>query len=437
MLKHPYDRQPDGCRKEAIAVGSNLVLGDNYKEFCKINIPIPQDYNLDNSESFEWYSFRVERKLLHYDDLDLEEAVFEETQDVGQIQEDNDSKSEETSENNISDNEDLDAEEEESEETQDTDQIQEDNDKNSEESSEQNNENQDNEEDKVLIQVITMPDGSELNIYMENPSQPEANSSDTIDSGTTQVEGDKNSPQSGGKSSQSNRIRTFSPKANFDLSNLWEEDFTKVCEIDYQIEIINNSKSWGSLSGDLVNEILANSKARIDYRKVLSGFRASILSSKRSLTRMRPNRRSGFDNMGSIRRFNTNILVAVDVSGSVNDESLKHFYSIINRTFKYGIENLDCIQFDSEIKSFESLKKKQKSVAIKGRGGTNFQIVFDYAANHLEYDGLIIFTDGDAKQPQKSKKMKCKVAWVCNTKDGYDSNKSWMKKLGRCCLMEV
>ena len=32
MLKHPYDRQPDGCRKEVAGLASNLVLGDNYPQ---------------------------------------------------------------------------------------------------------------------------------------------------------------------------------------------------------------------------------------------------------------------------------------------------------------------------------------------------------------------------------------------------------------------
>ena len=81
--------------------------------------------------------------------------------------------------------------------------------------------------------------------------------------------------------------------------------------------------------------------------------------------------------------------------------------------------------------------KKQKIVPINGRGGTSFQVVFDYVANHQEYDGLIIFTDGYASIPKKSKNMKCKVVWVCNTKEGYNVNRSWMLNLGRCCLIEI
>lgn len=133
------------------------------------------------------------------------------------------------------------------------------------------------------------------------------------------------------KGKKKKRKFTNQPKSE-DLSQLWEEDVLRSCEIDVAIDEISASNSWGSLAGNISGMILANTKAKIDYRKVLSGFRASVLSTKRHLTRMRPNRRSGFDNMGSIRRFDTNLLVAVDVSGSVDDKSLSHFsQSLIER----------------------------------------------------------------------------------------------------------
>ena len=64
--------------------------------------------------------------------------------------------------------------------------------------------------------------------------------------------------------------------------------------------IIENTRSWGSLAGAFAEKLKASAKARINWRNVLSGFRSSILSTKRKLTRMRPNRRTEFENMGSI-----------------------------------------------------------------------------------------------------------------------------------------
>ena len=30
LLKHPYQRRPEGCSQQAAAVGSNITVGDNY-----------------------------------------------------------------------------------------------------------------------------------------------------------------------------------------------------------------------------------------------------------------------------------------------------------------------------------------------------------------------------------------------------------------------
>jgi hypothetical protein len=63
ILKHPYERQPDGCKRKSMALGSNLVLSDNY-DFTEINLPKPADFSLPEKESYEWYSMRIEGKGL-------------------------------------------------------------------------------------------------------------------------------------------------------------------------------------------------------------------------------------------------------------------------------------------------------------------------------------------------------------------------------------
>ena len=45
LLKHPYQRKPDACSQQAIAVGSNLTIGDNYP-FGSLNIERPGDFEL-------------------------------------------------------------------------------------------------------------------------------------------------------------------------------------------------------------------------------------------------------------------------------------------------------------------------------------------------------------------------------------------------------
>lgn len=222
-----------------------------------------------------------------------------------------------------------------------------------------------------------------------------------------------------------------------EAAELWEEDESRQLEIN---ELIMRIKDWGSISGGMVEQIMASTQAKIDYRKALAGFRASVISSKRTLTRMRPSRRWGFEQMGSKYAFSTSLLIAVDTSGSISTEMLKHFFSVIVKFFKYGIEQIDVIQFDYAIQGeCMSLKKakKQNRFAVHGRGGTSFQPVFDYLHEHNRYDGLIILTDGYAEVPHKDFSTRARILWVCESEDCYNQHKQWMSQLGRCCYMNL
>ena len=211
-------------------------------------------------------------------------------------------------------------------------------------------------------------------------------------------------------------------------TELWQEDEIAKEEINAVIEKSKQSDSWGKLSGRFKQMIEATLVVKMDYKRILSSFRASMISQRRELTRTRPNRRYGFDYMGSRYAFTTKLLIAVDVSGSVSDESLSQFFSIINRFFKYGIKNIDVIQFDCELTGeLMSLKKAKKSINVLGRGGTNFQPPVDYYASHLEYDGLIMFTDGEAPCPEI--KSYRRILWILTSENDYEAAKDWINKL--------
>lgn len=148
---------------------------------------------------------------------------------------------------------------------------------------------------------------------------------------------------------------------------------------------------------------------------------------------MRPNRRSGFQHLGSTYEFSTKLLVAVDVSGSIHNSEISQFYSVINRFFKYGVQTIDVVQFDTMVGKVRTLKKAKKEIDVKGRGGTNVQIVFDYLKENNHYDGLIIFTDGYTGTPKLNFKTRAKILWICNNERNYNRHKEWMLELGRAC----
>lgn len=305
LLKHPYERRPEGCTQKAMGLASNLVVGDNYKH-PRFRIETPEDMGLKTGMSYEWYARMVEQK--------------------GES---------------------------------------------------------------------------------EGSKEPDADGN----SGSVGAAGDKYR----------------------DLAELWDEDELTVQMIN---EVINTTKSWGSLGGNFAEILQASVKAKINWRNIFAGFRASIISSKRKLTRMRPNRRTGFENMGSVRRFDTKLLVAVDVSGSISTESLKYFYGVINSAFRYGFESIDVIQFDCGVRAVHNLKKVIRDVAIAGRGGTSFQEPIDYAHEN-QYDGLVILTDGFAPEPTIPAGFKTGILWVCENESCLKQHRKWMEKTGRTCVMQI
>lgn len=307
LLKHPYERRPDGCCQEAIALGSNIVVGDNY-QYGAFKIEKPADFELPSGKEYEWYSRKIQEQL--------------------------------------------------------------------------------------------PPLG-----------------------GGSGEGGEGDSDRQGGDSSSRNQA----------LSELWDEDDLTVAMIN---GIIEGCTSWGSLAGAFAEKLKASTKAKINWRNVFSGFRASILSSRRKLTRMRPNRRTGFENMGSIRRFDTKLLVAVDVSGSISTQSLSYFYGVVNSAFRYGFESVDVIQFDAGVRVVQNLRKVMRDVLAIGRGGTSFQEPIEYAHEN-GYDGLLILTDGYAPEPMIPDNMRCKIIWVCQDKSCYEQHHHWMEKSGRVCTIEL
>ena len=227
-------------------------------------------------------------------------------------------------------------------------------------------------------------------------------------------------------------------QAGAENAESWDEDDWLNERINQTIENVQESQTWGSIAGKLREQILATLKPKLDYRTVLRQFRTSILSLNRELTRMKPSRRYEFLYMGSRRQFTTRLLIAVDVSGSMGSDDLQRGFSTINRFFNYGIEQIDVIQFDTEIKGQPLLLKKARHhVQISGRGGTDFTPVIDYIDRHGDYDGLIIFTDGYAPVPPRPKNRRTRILWLFNHESNYHLAAKKLCTIGRSVFLKA
>lgn len=250
-------------------------------------------------------------------------------------------------------------------------------------------------------------------------------------SGETEGEGDsKNSQDSaflnnltdtqGIGAIESNVLRNLCEKWKI-AANLWEEDTIRTVDINIIIRGVMEgpSKSWGTLPAKFIECVKASLVPPVNVANILKGFKKSILSQRRDLTRMRPSRRYGFEQMGSKYAYTTRVLVALDVSGSVESDMLGHMLGLINRIFKQGVERIDVLQFDTELKGDPlPIRKTINTFKVIGRGGTSYQPAADYYMNHPEYDGLIYITDGIAPNPKIPPEYRhLPVTWIITDND--------------------
>ena len=248
--------------------------------------------------------------------------------------------------------------------------------------------------------------------------------------GKQQQESGQSEASSGNENSDNNNTPTSG------YTDLWEEDPFQSRMIT---DIVQSSSQWGSLPGDMVELIKKAAEGKVDYRGVLRMFRSSILTQKRRLTRMRPSRRFGFEQMGSRYDFTTRLLIALDTSGSVGSEDLGRYLNVTTSFFKYGIQQIDVLMFDAKVQgkplALTDAKKNIKELKVCGRGYTDFQAPVDYAVEHPEYDGLIIITDGYAPCPN-TEQLRTKLLWVIDNESSYKNIHENLRKTGRVCLLE-
>jgi predicted metal-dependent peptidase len=217
----------------------------------------------------------------------------------------------------------------------------------------------------------------------------------------------------------------------------WGPDELRVEQINDRIQTAAETDSWGSIPGRCKERLIASLRPRLSYRAVLRQFRASVLSIHRRLTRMKPNRRYGFAYLGSRYDFTTRLLFAVDVSGSMSSQDLARGFSVINCFFKYGVEAVDVIQFDTEIKGAPlTLKRARYRVEVSGRGGTSFDPVITFLDEHGGYDGAIIFTDGYAAVPPRPKNRRTRVLWLFNREETYNRQRETLRLFGRAAYLK-
>ena len=165
---------------------------------------------------------------------------------------------------------------------------------------------------------------------------------------------------------------------------------------------------------DYIDQLLESLKPVTNWKKMFRQFANNGQTTRLEPTLKRKSKRYGtFPGHKIVTE--SRIMVAIDTSGSVDNESLAEFFSEIHHIYRTG-SDVHIVECDTHIGKTWDYKGKPPE-AITGRGGTDFNAPVIYANKEYKPDALIYFTDGYAPAPVK---CKCPILWVVCKNGGID-----------------
>ena len=213
-------------------------------------------------------------------------------------------------------------------------------------------------------------------------------------------------PQGGGGDNGSNGL----PNTKDDHSS-WGKEFQECSDAEKQLiqNQINSQiktaaeqtiKMRGTIPAEMqaiVDELFKPKPRVFDWKAYFRRMLGSIYDINIKKTRRKESIR--FPGAAGIKhKKKVSILVAVDTSGSVNDEELKDFFSEITYIYKAGAR-ITILECDAAISANYEYTGKWTG-KVHGRGGTDFQPVIDYYRKNMrDYAALVYFTDGECSIP--------------------------------------
>lgn len=171
-----------------------------------------------------------------------------------------------------------------------------------------------------------------------------------------------------------------------------------------------SAKDWGELPAGLaraIDEICAPPK--VPWKRLLRLFAGRGARTTLKTSRLRESTRFPGEPGIRIKRLQK-VAVAIDTSGSIDDELLNEFLAEINGIARAGAD-VTLIQCDCVITSVAPYRRFERPV-FKGGGGTNFDPVMQWLRENRQecFGGCIYLTDGYAPNPTID--PRCPILWV-------------------------
>ncbi|MHA2294487.1 MAG: vWA domain-containing protein [Candidatus Hodarchaeales archaeon] len=199
---------------------------------------------------------------------------------------------------------------------------------------------------------------------------------------------------------------------------------TKKSEVDWSARLSQAAvfaKSRGKLPTGIEEEYELTVKGYFPWQRLLASYIQQSLAHDMTFTR--PNRRFVSRDLyfPAVEKSGLNVVVAIDTSGSINDEEARVFlgetFAILGQFPRINIIVIQCDATVQDVQTYSNWDAPPAKLKIKGRGGTDFRPVFEHVEkNRIQLDVLIYLTDGYGMFPEKQPYL-LPVFWVLTQRD--------------------
>lgn len=173
-----------------------------------------------------------------------------------------------------------------------------------------------------------------------------------------------------------------------------QQDLTKRMIERAQTETLKGKGTIPAACADWIE--LHSRRSEVNWKRILRGIvghkRVGTRSTIMRLDRRFPNRE---DLRGKTRDRMFNLLVVVDVSGSMSPGAINTTLAEVRNICDITKTDVDLIQVDTVAYEPEKLSKKTRSITRRGVGGTYLSTALDKAREKkIDYQAVVVLTDG-------------------------------------------
>jgi len=200
----------------------------------------------------------------------------------------------------------------------------------------------------------------------------------------------------------------LTPQEIESLSLQWQQRMASAAQ-----QAIQAGKMGGAMAR-MVDHLL---QPRLPWRMLLSRYMTMV--ARDDYTYMRPSSRRGDPAVyPSLRSAQLNIVVALDISGSISNNEINEFMSEVDSIKAQMRARITLLVCDSKLDGpwlFEPWDEFSMPKKFKGGGGTSFKPVMEWAQAQDEAPNLIVyFTDAQGEFPEKEPAFP--VVWLVKGK---------------------